>query len=103
MAENHELVAYSHKTKDRDEKEVKALLKRLRTIEGQVRGIENMILNDAYCADVLVQTSAVCAAMNSFNKVLLANHIRTCVADNIREGNDEVIDELVALTQKLMK
>ena len=62
-----------------------------------------MLENDAYCADILVQVAAVNAALNSFNKVLLANHVRTCVADNIRQGNDEVIEELVTLLQKLMR
>lgn len=73
------------------------------TIEGQVRGIRRMVENDAYCPDILVQVSAVNAALNSFNKVLLANHIRTCVADDIREGKDATVDELVATLQKLMK
>ena len=78
-------------------------MNRLKRIEGQVRGIENMLEKDAYCTDVLIQVSAVTSALNSFNKVLLANHVKTCVADNIRQGNDEVIDELVTLLQKLMK
>ena len=54
-------------------------------------------------SDILVQVSAVNAALNSFNKVLLANHIRTCVVDDIREGKDETIDELVTVLQKLMR
>ena len=83
-----------HKTKERPEKEYKDLLNRLSRIEGQVRGIRKMVEQDAYCTDVLIQVSAVNAALNSFNKVLLANHIRTCVAENIRNGNDEVVDEL---------
>lgn len=78
-------------------------MNRLKRIEGQVRGIQGMLEKDAYCPDILVQVSAVNAALNSFNKVLLANHIKSCVADNIREGNDEVIDELVTTLQKLMK
>lgn len=93
----------SHKTKERSEKEYKDLLNRLSRIEGQVRGIRKMVENDAYCTDVLVQVSAVNAALNSFNKVLLANHIRTCVADDIRSGKEETIDELVTTLQKLMK
>ena len=93
----------SHKTKERSEKEYKDLLNRLSRIEGQVRGIRKMVENDAYCTDILVQVSAVNAALNSFNKVLLANHIRTCVADDIRSGNEETIDELVTTLQKLMK
>lgn len=79
------------------------LINRLSRIEGQVRGIKKMVENDTYCTDILVQVSAVNAALNSFNKVLLANHIRTCVAEDIREGKDETIDELVKVLQKLMK
>ena len=93
----------SHKTKDRTEKEYKDLLNRLSRIEGQVRGIRKMVESDCYCTDILIQVSAVNAALNSFNKVLLANHIRTCVADDIRAGRDETIDELVCTLQKLMK
>ena len=91
------------KTKKRDEKEYKDLINRLNRIEGQIRGIKKMVDNDAYCTDVLIQVSAITAALNSFNRVLLSNHIKTCVADNIREGNDDVIDELVTTLQKLMK
>ena len=93
----------SGKHKEREEKEYKDLMNRLKRIEGQVRGVEGMLENDAYCTDILVQVSAITSALNSFNKALLANHMRTCVADSIREGNDEVIDELVTTLQKLMK
>ena len=93
----------SHKTKERTEKEYKDLINRLSRIEGQVRGIRKMVESDCYCPDILVQVSAVNAALNSFNKVLLANHIRTCVADDIRSGKEETIDELVTTLQKLMK
>lgn len=93
----------SHKTKTRSEKEYKDLINRLNRIEGQVRGIKKMLESDTYCTDILVQVSAVNAALNSFNKVLLANHIRTCVADDIRAGKEETIDELVVTLQKLMK
>ena len=93
----------SEKHKERDAKEVRDLMNRLKRIEGQVRGIEKMVEKDVYCTDILTQVVAVNAALNSFNKVLLANHVRTCVAENIRNGNDEVIDELVSLLQKLMK
>ncbi len=93
----------SHKTKERSTKEYKDLMNRLRRIEGQVRGIQGMLEKDAYCTDVLVQVAAVNAALNSFNRVLLAEHLRTCVTENIRAGNDEIIDELVILLQKLMK
>ena len=91
------------KKKERSTKEYKDLMNRLKRIEGQVRGIQGMLENDAYCTDVLIQVAAVNAALNSFNKALLAEHVRTCVADNIRAGNDEVIDELVILLQKLMR
>ena len=92
-----------HKTKERSEKEYKDLIHRLNRIEGQIRGIRRMVEEDAYCTDILVQVSAANAALNSFNKVLLANHIRTCVADDIRAGKDETVDELVNTLQKLMK
>lgn len=92
-----------HKTKKRTEKEYKDLVNRLSRIEGQVRGIKRMVEEDAYCPEILIQVSAVNAALNSFNKVLLAEHIRSCVAEDICKGNDEIIDELVATLQKLMK
>ena len=91
------------KTKERTDRERRDLMNRLKRIEGQVRGIQSMLEKNAYCTDILTQVAAVNAALNSFNKVLLADHIRTCVADNIREGNDEVVDELVTTLQKLMK
>ena len=78
-------------------------MNRLKRIEGQVRGVENMLEHDAYCTDILVQVSAITSALNSFNKVLLASHVKTCVADNIRAGNEDVVDELVSVLQKLMK
>ena len=93
----------THKTKERSEKESRDLINRLSRIEGQVRGIKKMVENNSYCTDVLVQVSAVNAALNSFNKVLLSNHIRTCVAEDIREGKEETIDELVTTLQKLMR
>ena len=92
-----------HKKKERSDKEYKDLIHRLNRIEGQVRGIKKMVESDTYCTDILVQVSAVNAALNSFNKVLLANHIRTCVANDIRDGKEETIDELVATLQKLMR
>ena len=92
-----------HKTKERSEKEYKDLIHRLNRIEGQIRGIKGMVEKDAYCPDILIQVAAANASLNSFNKVLLANHIRTCVAEDIRAGKDEVIDELVTTLQKLMK
>ncbi len=91
------------KTKERAPQEYRDLINRLSRIEGQVRGIKGMIERDAYCTDILVQAAAVNAAMNSFNKALLANHIKTCVTNDIREGKEETVDELVAVLQKLMK
>lgn len=91
------------KSKERSENEYKDLIHRLNRIEGQIRGIRRMVEEDAYCTDILIQVSAANAALNSFNKVLLANHIRTCVADDIRAGKEDTIDELVVTLQKLMK
>lgn len=91
------------KKKMRTEDEKKSLINRLNRIEGQVRGIRNMFENNAYCIDILTQTAAASAALAAFSKELLANHIRTCVAEDIRKGNDETIDELLATLQKLMK
>lgn len=92
-----------HKTKERSEEEYKDLIHRLNRIEGQVRGIRGMVERDAYCTDILMQVAAVNAALNSFNKELLANHIRTCVIRDIRNGEEESVDELVAVIQRLMK
>lgn len=89
--------------KQRTEEEYKHLITRLNRIEGQIRGIRGMVEAGAYCPDILVQAAAVNAAINAFNKELLASHIRTCVAQDIRDGKDQVIDELVTTLQKLMK
>lgn len=89
--------------KEREEKEYRDLIHRLNRIEGQIRGIRGMLERDVYCTDILVQVSAVNAALNSFNKVLLANHIKTCVTRDIKEGKEETVDELVMTLQKLMK
>ncbi len=91
------------KTTDRPDEQKKALLNRLKRIEGQVRGIQTMLENNAYCNDILIQSAAVNAAMNAFNRELLASHIRTCVVRDIRKGDDAIIDELVTTLQKLMK
>ena len=90
-----------HKKRTADEQ--KKLVTRLKRIEGQVRGIQKMVEDDLYCPDILVQVSAITSALNSFNKELLACHIRGCVATDIRQGKDESIDELVTVLQKLMK
>lgn len=92
-----------HKTKVRDAEEYKDLIHRLNRIEGQVRGVKSMVEHDAYCVDIMTQVAAIRAALNSFNKVLLGNHVRTCVAEDIRAGKDETIDELVNMLQKLIK
>lgn len=92
-----------HKKKERTEQEYKDLIHRLNRIEGQVRGIKGMVEREAYCTDILVQVAAVNAALNSFNKLLLANHIKTCVTEDIRQGKEETVDELLRVLQKLMK
>ena len=91
------------KKRPRSEEERKKLSNRLCRIEGQVRGLREMLQKDVYCPDILIQVSAVNAALNSFSKELLSEHIHTCVADGIRRGDDDVIDELVCTLQKLMK
>lgn len=91
------------KTTRRSEEERRRLINRLSRIEGQIRGIKGMLEKDAYCADILTQSAAVSAAMNSFNKELLSSHIHSCVVRDIRAGDTEVVDELTELIQKLMK
>lgn len=91
------------KHKHREMQEKKSLMTRLNKIEGQVRGIRAMVDDDRYCVDILTQVSAVQAALNSFNKELLARHIKTCVSEDIKEGNEEAVDELCELLKKLMK
>lgn len=91
------------KKTERAEKDKKKLENRLSRIEGQIRGIKKMIENDAYCNDVLIQSAAVGAAINAFNRELLSNHIHSCVVRDIREGKDEVVDELMVTLQKLIK
>lgn len=91
------------KHKQREEAERKDLITRLNRIEGQVRGVKAMVEEDRYCVDIVTQVSAIQAALNSFNKELLARHIKTCVSDDIREGNEEAVDELCELLKKLMK
>lgn len=92
-----------HKTKERDSDELKSLIHRLNRIEGQIKGIRRMVEQDAYCTDILMQVAAVSSALNGFSRELMANHIKTCVVDDIRRGKDETVDELIATLQKLMK
>jgi len=91
------------KIKHREVSEYKSLENRLNRIEGQVRGLKKMLDNEAYCTDILIQVSAVKAALDGFSKELLSNHINTCVKEGIKQGNDEVIDELITTFGKLLK
>ena len=102
MSENN-CCCICERMKQRSEEERRALVNRLSRIEGQIRGIRTMVEKDAYCPDILTQASAVSAAINGFAKVLLSEHIRTCVAEDVRKGNDAIIDELLGTLQKWMK
>ena len=93
----------THKTKERSDEEYRRLINRLNRIEGQIRGIRGMLEKDAYCIDVLSQTAAAGAALNAFSRELLAQHLRTCVARDLRAGDDSTVDELVNALQKLLK
>ena len=99
----HVDICTSEKKTNRDEASKKKLLNRLARIEGQIRGLEKMVEEDRYCMDVLTQSSAISSAMNSFNKEVLINHIRNCVTANIKAGNDEIVEEMLGMLQKLMK
>ncbi len=103
QAETEGGCAHCHRTKERSAEEYRALQNRLLRIEGQVRGIRGMLERGAYCTDILIQVSAANAALSSFTRELLSDHIRTCVARDIREGKEETIDELLATLQKLMR
>ena len=92
-----------HKKKERSEEEYRRLVNRLNRIEGQIRGIRGMLERDAYCPDILAQAAAANAALNAFSRELLSNHIRSCVVNDVRAGNDEIVDELLDTLQKLMK
>ena len=93
----------SHKSKERSEEEYKSLINRLSRIEGQIRGIKRMVEYNAYCTDIITQAAAAASALNSFNKELLSNHIRTCVEDDIKAGKYETVDDLISTLQKLIK
>ena len=103
MSEKSTMCHVAERKKVRGEKEYRDLLNRLKRIEGQVRGLQRMLDEDAYCPDILTQASAVNSALNSFCRVLLASHIRSCVTEDIRSGHDESVDELMDTLQKLMK
>ena len=91
------------RTKDRSPEEYKDLINRLSRIEGQIRGLKRMVEEGAYCPDILNQSAAASAALSSFNRVLMSNHIKSCVIDDVRAGTDETVDELLGVLQKLMK
>ncbi|MBR2861580.1 MAG: metal-sensing transcriptional repressor [Clostridia bacterium] len=93
----------NQRKKTRSQEEYKSLLNRLNRMEGQIRGIKNMLENEAYCTDILVQTAAVKAAIDGFSKELLSNHIKTCVKNDLTSGNTETVDELVNTIYKVMK
>lgn len=95
--------AECEKRTERTEGERRRLLNRLSRLEGQIRGLRGMIERDAYCADILTQSAAAGAALNAFNRDLLARHIRTCVARDIRAGDDAAADALAELVRKMMK
>ncbi len=92
-----------HKTKERSEEEYRALCNRLSRIEGQIRGLRGMLDRGAYCPDILAQAAAANAALNAFSRELLSQHIRSCVVNDVRAGNDAVIDELLTTLGKMMK
>ena len=100
---NTDMTCPCHKTKHRTEEEIRALQNRLSRIEGQVRGVRGMVERDAYCVDILTQVAAITAALNAFNRELLAEHIRTCVATDLKEGREETVDELVETVRKMIK
>lgn len=91
------------KHKHREDKEYKKLIHRLNRVEGQIRGVKKMVEEERYCVDILTQVSAIQAALNAFNKELLSSHIQTCVVEEIKNGDEGIVDELCVTIQKLMK
>lgn len=102
MIENNCPTCAAH-SKHREDKEYKDLINRLSRIEGQIRGVKKMVEEDRYCIDIINQVSAVSSALNSFNKVLLSAHIKSCVVEDVKAGNDQMVGELCDTLQKLMK
>lgn len=92
-----------HERKERSEAEHKALMNRLARIQGQIKGIQGMVEHDAYCVDILTQVAAVQAALGALGREVLESHIRTCVAQDIREGKDEILDELMDILRKFVR
>ncbi len=103
MAQTNETQTCALRTKIRDEKERRELMNRLKRIEGQVRGLQRMLEEDAWCPDILTQASAVQSALNGFCRTLLASHLHSCVTADIRAGRDEAVDELMEILKKLMR
>ena len=99
----HADICESEKKYGKDGESKKKLLNRLARIEGQIRGLEKMVEEDKYCIEVLTQSSAISSAVNSFNREVLINHIKNCVTANIKAGNDEIVEEMLGMLQKLMK
>lgn len=85
----------------RSDEEKKKIIKRLNIIEGQVRGIKQMIEDDRYCADILIQLSAISKSLESVENSILESHIKSCVLTEIQSGNTEIIDEVMELFRRL--
>lgn len=94
---NNENIKSTH----RNEEVKKDLTKRLNIIEGQIRGINQMIANDRYCDDVLVQIAAVTKALQSLGNQILESHLKSCVANDIQSGNMDILDDVMLLIKKL--
>lgn len=92
-----------HDIKHREEKEYGDLIHRLNRIEGQVRGVKSMVEEERYCVDIINQVMAITSALRGFNRVLLSNHIKSCVVEDIKAGDEQVVEELCATISKLMK
>lgn len=103
MSEENKCLACSEKLTHREGKEYRDLISRLNKIEGQVRGVKKMVEDDRYCIDIITQVAAINAALNSFNKLLLSEHIKSCVVEDVKAGNDQMVDELCSTLQKLMR